>query len=855
MHEIALDLLILLSGIWLVAVTLRPLGLPTVMGELIVGVLVGPAVFGLIEPNEAIQLLAEIGIFFLMFHAGVETQPSEFFVALKRSIGVAIVGALVPFGVSFAVATAFGLDRLGATFVGLTMTATAVVITLKSLKDLGLANTRVARIVIASCVIDDLLTLLFFGLIIGVLTTGAFDPLNVAFSLAKVVAFFGISFLFARYIYPRLSLPFRSRGGKGFTFVLLTAFAAGLFAEAIGLHMILGAYLAGLFFEEKVAHPNLIRVVHDRAYGIAYSFLGPIFFISLGFSITFDISATGIAFLVLLTLGVIIGQIVSAGGMALRIGLPAREALTVGVGMCGRAELAFILAALALSQGAIDQTVFSVLIFTAFVLNLFTPLGLKGCAVLLEGRAVRSEGATRGVLQIDKFTEPLATDDADGELPRTLPDVEDGVVVYGYGPEVDFLLGELAGRGLQTTVVEEDEEVARRLHERGQRVVHASLADGEIDLALMARARALVANSTDDADALLAMGLREHGFSGPLIALVDNPTRRGPMTLAGATAAFTPNHVLAAALASRASPRISPRVAGVPAWLGRHLEVAELRIHDRSPFAYKTLSEAAIRAKTGAHIVGQWRDDRLRGAPDQDQPLEPGTILVAVGSSDSIRRLSDLARPITREGRLVVIGSSDVAQKLVEILGDAGEEVCVVAAEEVPGVDIVGDVLDPAVLGQAAITDARAVILALEPDSATLFAATVVRDTAPDVPVIASLTQFENVKRAQRAGVDFALSVSQVAGQILIHHILDESVSLQPRIMLVRTGADALVGQDLQTARVRDRTGCSIVVVERDESLLMDFPKTFKIEAGDRLYVCGANDAISRFRDVFPSNQ
>ena len=77
MHDIGLDLLILLAGIWLVAVTLRPLGLPTIMGELIVGVLLGPAVFGLIEPSEAITLLAEIGIFFLMFHAGVETQPSQ----------------------------------------------------------------------------------------------------------------------------------------------------------------------------------------------------------------------------------------------------------------------------------------------------------------------------------------------------------------------------------------------------------------------------------------------------------------------------------------------------------------------------------------------------------------------------------------------------------------------------------------------------------------------------------------------------------------------------------------------------------------------------------------------------------
>ncbi len=404
MHDVALDLLILLAGIWLVAVTLRPLGLPTVMGELIVGVLVGPAVFGLITPNEAIQLLAEIGIFFLMFHAGLETQPLEFFDALKRSLGVDFVGAIVPFTVSFGVATLFGLDVVGATFVGLTMTATAVVITLKSLKELGLANTRLARVVIASCVIDVLLTLVFFGLLIGVLTGGSFEPIIIVITLGKVVAFFAVSLLLGRFVYPRLTLPFRSEGGKGFTFVLLIAIGSGLFAEAIGLHMILGAYLAGLFFEERVAHPNLVKIVIDRSYGIAYSFLGPIFFISLGFSITFDISASEVGFIALLTTVVIVGQILSAGGMALRMGLPRREALTVGVGMCGRAEMAFILASLALAQGAIDQSVFTMLIFTAFLLNLFTPLALKGCAVLLQGKAVRSADATRGVVQIDKFT-------------------------------------------------------------------------------------------------------------------------------------------------------------------------------------------------------------------------------------------------------------------------------------------------------------------------------------------------------------------------------------------------------------------------------------------------------------------
>jgi Kef-type K+ transport system membrane component KefB len=188
-----------------------------------------------------------------------------------------------------------------------------VVITLKSLKDLGLANTRFARIIVASCVIDDLLTLVFFGLIVGVLSGGQFDPMNIAITLGKVLSFFAVAFVLGKYIYPKLKLPFRSKGGKGFTFILMMAIAAGLFAELIGLHMILGAYLAGLFFEEKVAHPNLVKIVQDRTYGIAYSFLGPIFFISLGFQITFDISLAEIGFVIALTSVFIVGQILSAG--------------------------------------------------------------------------------------------------------------------------------------------------------------------------------------------------------------------------------------------------------------------------------------------------------------------------------------------------------------------------------------------------------------------------------------------------------------------------------------------------------------------------------------------------------------
>jgi Kef-type K+ transport system membrane component KefB/Trk K+ transport system NAD-binding subunit len=850
MHQIAFELLLLLTGIWLVAVTLRPLGLPTVMGELIVGVLLGPAVFGLIMPGEAIRLLAELGIFFLMFHAGVETQPLAFIDALKRSLGVAVVGAIVPFSVSICVALLFGLELFGAVFIGLTMTATAVVITLKSLKDLGLANTRIARVIIASSVIDALLTLVFFGLVIGVLTGGPFEPLNIIITLGKVVGFFAFALLLGHFVYPRLVLPFRTRGGKGFTFILMIAFASGLIAEAIGLHMILGAYLAGLFFEDKVAHPNLVRVVKDRAYGIAYSFLGPIFFISLGFSITFDISMAGVAFIAILTVAVIIGQVVSAGGMAMRMGLPPREALTVGVGMCGRAEIAFIIASLALAQGAIDQIIFTALIFSAFILNLFTPLALKGCAVMLKGRAARRADATSGIVQVDVFSSPLVGERYEGQLMHVLPDMEDTVVIYGYGPEVESFMEELKSRSIPAIVIEEDETIARRLHARGDHVIHASLSeDGDLDLRPLAKARALVANGRDEEDALLAMSVRELGFKGPVIALIDNPNRRAPMQLAGATTAFTPNHVLAAVVAVRASARIGPRITGVHP-LQHLLDVAEIRIHDQSPLVNKTIADT-VQAISGANIVAKWVDDELHPPPEINQQLQAGMILVAAGSPESIKRLSEISHPITQEGTIVVVGYDDVGNKLVEMLKDAGEPVCVIDDTEKDGVDLVGDFLDTDVYEVAKVLNARVVIFSCENDSATLLATTVARNFAPDVPIIACADLEENVGRIQQAGADFAISVSQVAGQLLIHHILGGMVSQQARVKMVKLEVGRLAGLHPQKSRIQERTGCTVIAVERDGKVIMEFPESFTLLKTDSLYVCGMVDAFDRLYEEF----
>jgi Kef-type K+ transport system membrane component KefB len=372
-------------SVWVIALLLRKIGMPTIIGELLAGILIGPAVLGLIEPNEIIDILAQLGIFFIMLHTGVETNPREFISAVRKSFGIAIIGALFPFLTTMTLMLLFGFPLNTALFVGITFTATAVVVTLKILNDLNLQHTRLARIILASCIIDDLLSLIFFSLILSVIKSEDINIISLIMTALKATLFFGIVIVTGYFLYPFLGRFFRDTSGKGFTFLLILGIGFGLFAELIGLHMILGAYLAGLFFREEVASSELVKKVQDRLYSIAYSFLGPIFFISLGFHITFDVlTYDGILLLAALVTGCFVSQVISAGGMARLEKFSTLESLTIGVGMCGRAEVAFILAAIGLKLEIIDDTMFSILIFSTFILNFIASLGLKGCAVLLK---------------------------------------------------------------------------------------------------------------------------------------------------------------------------------------------------------------------------------------------------------------------------------------------------------------------------------------------------------------------------------------------------------------------------------------------------------------------------------------
>jgi Trk K+ transport system NAD-binding subunit len=187
---------------------------------------------------------------------------------------------------------------------------------------------------------------------------------------------------------------------------------------------------------------------------------------------------------------------------------------------------------------------------------------------------------------------------------------------------------------------------------------------------------------------------------------------------------------------------------------------------------------------------------------------------------------------------------------VVELLTVVGEEVRVIDRHPGPGVDLSGDVLDPRLLEEAGVTRARAVILALDSDSATLFATVILKELAPQVPVIARVNQAENVERIHRAGASFALSISQVSGRMLAHKLLgEEAVELDPQLKVRQVPAAALRGRTPADLALRQRTGCSVVAVERGEEVLTEIGPDFRFEGDDAVYVCGSAEAVRRFEE------
>ncbi|MEI8155424.1 MAG: NAD-binding protein [Burkholderiales bacterium] len=436
-------------------------------------------------------------------------------------------------------------------------------------------------------------------------------------------------------------------------------------------------------------------------------------------------------------------------------------------------------------------------------------------------------------------------------MQHELPPMAGKVLFYRYGPAIESVVVEFDNANSPFVILEENMVLARSLRDRGYNVVFGKLSEDPSVLERIHEARAVVANAGDHANATCTLLAREYGYTGPLYALADDPLYRAPMVQIGATEVFTPAHVLGAALASRASTRISPPAEGMHL-LGTQVGMAEFRVRAGSQLAGKRLGDLHLRERHGVSVIGQWLSGVFATTKGPETQVEPGAILVVVGGHDNLEKVERMAMPIRRAGPIVVAGFGAVGQKVIEMLQDAGETCIVIDRAAIPGVDVVGSVLERGSLDKARVREASAVVLALSDDSESVFATAVVRDYAPEVPLIVRVLRTPNTARLYRSGADFAISVGQVAGQILAYHLLGEqTIHVENRVKFIRVNAANLVGEHPWRCEVLERTGAKVVAVEREREVLVEFGDGFLVRSDDTIFVCGSINSLERYQREF----
>ncbi len=352
----------------------QKLGMPPVLGQLLAGIIIGPSVLGWVHDSSLIDTFASIGVILLMFIAGLETDTRQ-----MRSVGgvafiSAAIGVILPFIAGTGFALAFHHPLATSVFLGTLLTATSVSISAQALKDLGKLVSKEGITILGAAVIDDVLGILVLSFILA-FTLGE----NPFWSVLRMLLYFPIAFLVGRYGFPLLShwlprlLALEVRIGLVLAFVLFYAWAAESFGN---IAAITGAYIAGLM----MSRTEMREWVHDGVSKIGYALFIPVFFIGIGIQATFqgiwgNIALLGFS-LSLIGIG-ILTKVLGCGSGALLGRFSPGEALTVGVGMISRGEVALITATIGLQAGLIDQSLFSATILLTIVTTVVTPPLLK----------------------------------------------------------------------------------------------------------------------------------------------------------------------------------------------------------------------------------------------------------------------------------------------------------------------------------------------------------------------------------------------------------------------------------------------------------------------------------------------
>lgn len=358
------SLLALMVVVWLGGKIFRELRLPVLFGELLAGLLVGPQILGIVHETQTISILAELGIFFLMLHAGLENDPRILLKASKKTLFITAGSIMLPVLSGFGLAYLFGYNFVVSAFVAIFISVTAITVSSRVFKDHKLLNSDISQTVLTVALFSDIVSLLMFTALHDVYDIGYFDPLHILIMLGKAMIYFGLVLFVGERFFTQINRIIY-RGNKGFTFTLIIALAFGFVAEKLGLHAVLGAFLAGLFIRGEVIEEKLFHKIEDRIYGLSYSFLGPIFFASLALHVNFDAFINSPFFVIAIVLVAFVSKFLGTYIAGMQVGCSKLESTIMGISTNTRGAVELVLSSIALSLGMITDEVFSVLVSVA----------------------------------------------------------------------------------------------------------------------------------------------------------------------------------------------------------------------------------------------------------------------------------------------------------------------------------------------------------------------------------------------------------------------------------------------------------------------------------------------------------
>lgn len=360
---------------------------PSVLGELLAGLILGPTVLDMLNVwpvfshdahlGTSITHLAELGVLLLMMLAGLELHLPELIKSGKVAALAGTLGVVVPLGLGWGTAVLFGVPSSGALFIGLALAATSVSISAQTLLEMRVLRSRVGLAMLGAAVFDDILVILTLSISLILVGGGGGGLTAILITVLKMVAYLVgasvVGFWLVPWLVSRVDRLPISQGMVAIVLVTTLLFAWA--AEALGgMASITGAFLVGLF----LAQVSFKERIEAGIAAIAYGFFVPIFFVNIGLAVNLRaISGGAWIFALTLTVMAVLSKILGSGFGARISGLTNRESLQLGIGMVSRGEVGLIVASFALIEGLLVPENFSIVVFMVIIATLLTPPMLR----------------------------------------------------------------------------------------------------------------------------------------------------------------------------------------------------------------------------------------------------------------------------------------------------------------------------------------------------------------------------------------------------------------------------------------------------------------------------------------------